>query len=71
MIIDISKKLKTYTSFKDVYNAEVELQDSSDINNKCWLIVKGGDINNNDGAMLLNKVMAKKIIRALNKYINS
>lgn len=71
MIIDFSKKLKIYTSFKDVYNADVKVQESSDINNNCWLITKGGDISNNEGATLLNKVMAKKIIRALNKYIKS
>ncbi len=58
-----------YSEGKDSYGAEVDIQMSSAVNKRCWIKIKGGALDNNDGTAHITEGHAKRIIKALEKFI--
>jgi hypothetical protein len=63
-----------YLTMKDAYEADVKIKMSSSAEKKCvWFYVKGGGIvasgGINDGAAHLTEAQARRVIKALQKFL--
>lgn len=69
-----SRGFREYLTMKDFYGAEVRVTESSIATRSCvWIFIKGGGVvasgGYNDGAAHLTKAQARRIIKALTKFI--
>lgn len=69
-----SRGFREYLTMKDFYGAEVRVTKSSIATRSCvWIFIKDGGAaaigNPNDGAAHLTKAQARRIIKALTKFI--
>jgi len=63
-----------YTEFKDSYLSDVRVQMSSSVLKRCWIFVKNegkqaGSNLETDGAIHLDVKQAKRLIKALERFI--
>lgn len=60
----------TYADFKDSYGASVVIRESSSAEQDAvWLFVRGGGVENNDGAAHLTTKQASVVITALQEWL--
>jgi hypothetical protein len=68
-----NRGFRIYSEFKDTYGADVRVQMSSNVLKRCWIFVKGGMqkeyADKNDGSLHLSEAQAKRLITALQKFI--
>ena len=54
-----------YSEFKDTYGSTVRVQMSSNVLKRCWIFVDEKDY----GAIHLSEAQAKRLIKALEKFL--
>ncbi len=66
-----NRGLESFVEFKDHYQADIKVRESSSdpLGPKVWVFVTGGAVTGNNGSILLDVERAQKLIDGLQAFI--